>query len=243
MPPAKDSTGAAKPAAASPKPAEKAVKSPAKKEPAAKKPVVVLLTLKGEYPEGAGTPGVFGELQPSLATIIQRLDAAATDKDVRAVWLKIEDMAVGRGKIHELRGAIARLRKANKPVYAELTTADSSQYLLACACERIAMPPSGMLIIPGVRAEVTFFKGLLDKLGLQFDALQMGKYKGAAEPLTRNEMSKPLRESFDALVDDLYEDLVATIGSDRQMKDYKVKDAAGSRPVYRRGGQEGRAYR
>ena len=44
------------------------------------------------------------------------------------------------------------------------------------------MPPSGMLIVPGVRAEVTFYKGLLDKLGLEFDALQMGKFKGAAEP-------------------------------------------------------------
>ena len=80
-----------------------------------------------------------------------------------------------------------------------------------------------MLIMPGVRAEMTFYKGLLDKLGLQFDALQMGKYKGAAEPLTRNEMSKPLRESLDALVDDTYDDLVATIAADRQLKDYQVK--------------------
>ncbi len=63
----------------------------------------------------------------------------------------------------------------------------------------------------------------MDKLGLQFDALQMGKYKGAAEPLTRNEMSKPLRESFNALVDDTYEDLVATIAADRRLKDYQVK--------------------
>ena len=70
---------------------------------------------------------------------------------------------------------------------------------------------------------MTFYKGLLDKLGLQFDALQMGKYKGAAEPMTRNEMSKPLRESIEAVVDDYYEDLVATIAADRQLKDYQVK--------------------
>jgi protease IV len=187
------------------------------------KPQVVQFTLKGEYPEGAGAPGLFGELQPSLGTLIRRMDAAAGDKDVRAVWLKFEDLEIGRGKIYELRGAIARLRKAKKPVYAELTTADGSQYLLAIACGHVVMPPSGMLIIPGVRAEVTFFKGLLDKIGMQFDALQMGKYKGAAEPLTRKEMSKPLRESLDAVVDDLYENLVATISTDRKMKDYKVK--------------------
>jgi protease IV len=203
------------------KPAAKPT-TPAEKKPA-KKPVVVLLTLKGEYPERAAAPGLFGELQPSLANLVQRMDAAAADKDVAAVWLKIESPAIGRGKICELRAAIARLRKAKKPVYAELTTASTGHYLLAAACEQIIMPPSGMLLIPGVRMEVSFYKGLLDKLGLQFDVLQMGKYKGAAEPLTRNEMSKPLRESLDAIVNNLYDELVATIGADRKMKDYKVK--------------------
>ncbi len=185
--------------------------------------MVVLLTLKGGYPEGTTNSSLFGELRPTLASIVGRIDAAVADKDVAAVWLKIEDLFIGRGKIYELRGAIARLRKAKKPVYAELTTAGGGQYLLAGACEKVVMPPSGMLIIPGVRAEITFYKGLLDKLGLQFDALQMGKYKGAAEPLTRNEMSKPLRESLDALVDDTYENLVTTIAADRRLKDYQVK--------------------
>ncbi len=209
-----------KPAVKTEKPVAKAEKPAAK---TTKKPVVVLFTLQGAYPEGNANSSLFGELRPSLASIVQRMDAAADDKDVSAVWLKIEDLAIGRGKIYELRGAIARLRAAKKPVYAELTTAEGGQYLLAGACEKIVMPPSGMLIVPGVRAEITFFKGLLDKLGLQFDALQMGKYKGAAEPLTRNAMSQPLRESLDALVDDTYENLVATIAADRRLKDYQVK--------------------
>ena len=200
--------------------ANKAKKSAAKSE---KKCLVVQFSLTGDYPEGPATPGLFGELEPSLATIVQRLDAAAADKQVQAVWLKIDDFDGGRGKINELRGAVARLRKAGKPVYAELTSAETGQYLLAAACGRIVMPPSGTLIVPGIRAEITFFKGLLDKLGLQFDALQMGKYKGAAEPFCRKEMSGPLRESFEALIDDYYSDLVDTIATDRQLKDYQVK--------------------
>jgi protease-4 len=195
------------------KPAEKTVKPQ----------TIVQFTIKGNYPEGPSAPGLFGEMEPSLANIVQRMDAAAADKEVRAVLLKMEDIELGRAKIYELRGAIARLRKAGKPVYAELTTAESNQYVLATACEQIFMPPSGVLIVPGVRAEVTFYKGLLDKLGLQFDSLQMGKYKGAAEPLTRTEMSKPLRESLDAVVDSYYEDMVATIAVDRRLKDYQVK--------------------
>ena len=53
------------------------------------------------------------------------MDQAAEDKAVAAVWLRIEDLALGGGKINELRAAVGRLRKAGKPVYAELTSADT----------------------------------------------------------------------------------------------------------------------
>jgi protease-4 len=219
--PAKDKQQSEKPSSAKGKAAEKPAAKEA--EPAPKKLSVVLLTVKGQYPEGPSAPGLFSELEPSLGKLIRRIDEAAEDDSVGALWLRVEPLDVGRAKLHEMRSAVARFRKSGKPVYAELAAADTAQYLLAAACDEVFMVPSGELILPGVRAEVTFFKGLLDKLGIEFDVLQMGKYKGAAEPLTRAEMSPALRESLEALVDDSYEDLAATIAADRGMKDYRVK--------------------
>ena len=103
---------------------------------------MVCFTIKGDYPEGPTQPGLFSEMQPSLATIIQRMDQAAEDKTVAAVLLRIEDLEMGGGKINELRAAVGRIRKAGKPVYAELADADTGQYLLAVACNEIYMPPS-----------------------------------------------------------------------------------------------------
>lgn len=193
------------------------------KETDAKKAKVVCFSLHGEYPENPTSADLFSEIRPSLSVIIDRIDAAAKDKDVAAVWIKFEGVQVGRGKVNELRAAIARLRKANKPVYAELTTADSAQYLLASACDQIVMPESGMLIIPGVRAEMMFFKGFLDKIGLEFEDLKMGKYKGALEPMTRRDMSQPLRESMEAIVDDIYNEMVTCIAADRHLNEMVVK--------------------
>ncbi len=208
---------------------KKETEKAATKKPAAKKKTVpktktvVRFTLKGDFPEGPQSEGLFGELQPTLGTIIRRIDQAAKDPKVAAVWLRIGDLDVGRGKIHELRAAIARLRKARKPVYAELISAEPAEYMVASACNEIFMPESGTLLLPGVRAEVTFYKGLLEKLGIRFEMLQIGKYKGATEPFSRTEMSGPLRESMEALVDDAYDDMARIIGADRGMKDYRVK--------------------
>ena len=73
------------------------------------------LTIKGNYPEGPTSAGVFGDLKPSLRTITDRIDQAAEDQDVDALVLSIEDLELGQGKIHEARAAIARFRKHGKP--------------------------------------------------------------------------------------------------------------------------------
>jgi len=48
----------------------------------------------------------------------------------------------------------------------------------------VSMPPAATLEITGVRAEVTFFKQLLDKLDVDAEILQVGDFKAAGEPLT-----------------------------------------------------------
>ena len=69
---------------------------------------------------------------------------------------------------------------------------------------------------------MTFYKGLLDKLGLKYEMLHMGKFKGAAEPMTRNTISAPARH-LQSLVDDTYDHMVETIAKDRRLPDYTVK--------------------
>ncbi|MHC4403817.1 MAG: signal peptide peptidase SppA [Planctomycetota bacterium] len=213
-----------------PKPEPKTDAPPRKPKPDASettedRPVrtVVRLAVRGSFPEGPSSIGLFGEVRPSLAAMVRRLDGAARDDDVAAVLLDVRGASLGRGKLYELCAAVDRLQSAGKPVFAELASAGTSQYLLAAGCDQVMMLPNATLTIPGVRAEATFYKGLLDKLGIQFDALQMGKYKGTAESLTRSDMSQPLRESLEAVVDDTYDDLVAVIARDRRLKPDRVK--------------------
>ena len=86
--------------------------------------------------------------------------------------------------------AIADVRKGGKKVYAYLESADTRDYLLALACDEVCLPESGWLMLTGIRAEVTFYKELFEKIGVQADMLQMGDSKGAAEPYTRTSMSE-----------------------------------------------------
>lgn len=184
---------------------------------------VAEIKISGSLPESVGAPGIFGELEQNLARLIARLDQAAKDKDIKAVVLRIREPSIGRGKLAELAAAIRRVRKAEKRVIAELDSASTASYLLATECDEIVMPVSGTLMVPGVRAEITFYEGLFDKLGIKADMMQVGDFKGAAEPYTRQTMSEPFRKQYKGLLQDVYDQLVKKIVDNRKLDEEKVK--------------------
>jgi protease-4 len=182
------------------------------------------IAVERDYPEGASAEGLFGEARPHLRELVERLDAAAKDEKIAGVVLRLREPQIALAKADELRAAIAGLRKAGKKTYADLQSAASVRdYLVAAACERIIMPESGSVTITGVEAQVIFFKGLLDKLGIQADFLQIGDFKGAAEPLTRSSMSPEFRQQYEAVINDYYEHIVESIAKDRQLEPQAVK--------------------
>ena len=188
------------------------------------KVTLAVISLKSDYPEGPAPAGIFGEIKPHLREIIDRLDKAAKDDKIAGVVLKLQSPELGLGKVDELRGAIARVRKAGKKVYADVNEAQTKDYLIASACDEIIVPPTGSLLVTGLQAQVMFYKGLLDKLGLDAQFIQIGDYKGAAEPLTRTEMSPEFRKQFESVIEDYYQQMIETIAADRKLDPAKVKE-------------------
>ena len=200
--------------------AEKKADTPAK---AAKKLSVAALKLDGGFEEGVGGESLFGDADVKLKDMLDRLDKARKDDKISGVVLQLRGLEIGRGKVNELRAAIQKTRASGKRVVADLQTATGPDFLVAIACDEIVMPESGMLIVPGVRAELTYFKGLFDKIGIQPDFIQIGDYKGAEESYTRTNMSPAFKKQFESVVDDYYEQMVSNIAEARKLEPKQVK--------------------
>ena len=128
-------------------------------------------------------------------------------------------------------------------MYAQLESAMPADYLVACACDEIVMPESGMIMLPGVHAEATFYKGLFEKVGIDADFMHVGDFKGAAEPLTREKYSEPVRENMTALIDSLYDEMVTTVVKDRPLSVAQVKEIIDTGLITAKRGQGARAHR
>ncbi len=160
--------------------------------------------------------GVAGE---NFKSKLDRLRKAQHDKSISAIYLHLDGLQIGWGKLDELTRAIAAVRQSGKKVFAYLEAGETKDYLVALSCDEICLPDAGWLMLVGMRVEVSFYKDLLDKLGVKADFLQMGDFKSAAEPFTRNSLSPENRKQLESVLDDHFDhDLVARLIAGRKNK-------------------------
>ena len=207
-------------------PAAEAIKAPVPKVEA----TWAKLTLKGTYPEGPSLPGLFGEVQETFGALLARIEKAEKDEDVSGLILNIQSPTLGWSQVNTLSQAIDRLQSKGKKVLAYLDSATTMDYLVATTCDQIVVPESGMLMLIGLRAEVTFYKNLFDKLGVEADMLRVGEFKSAAEPYTRTEMSEPFRREMEEIIDDYYRQIVEGVAKGRGLDPKKVQELIDNGP-------------
>ena len=174
----------------------------------------VELSIEGPLAEVRST-FVFSPQVKTLRSVTKQIDKIRKDDEVAGVLLKIEGLGIGWAKLQELRDKIIQLRSDGIEVISYLESGGNTEYLLACAANRIVLMPAGMVGLTGLRAEVMFYRGLLDKLEVKADMYSVGKYKSAIEPFMRDSMSEAQKEAINAILDDLYAQQIEMIASGR----------------------------
>src|ERR1043166_8283084 len=167
---------------------------------------VLTLKVSGALPDYVPDDPVrkfLGGQPQSLSSLLAQLRKAKVDKRISAILVDIDMSEAGWAKSEEIRDAIADVRPA-KPVYCYMETGLNKDYYIATACDKIFVPPPGELFTIGLAADVMFFRGSLDKLGIYPDMYQIGKYKTAGDTFTQKQMTDAHREYINSLLDDLF---------------------------------------
>lgn len=187
----------------------------------------LVLHLEGELPEQPQVtlPIPFLEDQQPMTIVEtwQLLRKAAADSRIKALVLEPRVLEVGWAKLEELRASILAFKKTGKPVYAYLRGAGTKEYYVATAADRVFMSPEDELDVKGLRAELMFVKGTLDKLGVGLEFEHVGKYKDAPDMFTRTTPTPETLEVENQILDRYFGDIVAVIAEGRRKQPDAVK--------------------
>ncbi|MFO1530654.1 MAG: S49 family peptidase [Kiritimatiellia bacterium] len=123
--------------------------------------------------------------------------------------------ALSPAQIQELRGVLKKVKSAGKPVWIYADTLGLGSLWLASEASVLALMPQGDINLQGIHVEQMYFKGLMDKVGVQADVIHIGDFKSAGEPFTRTEPSPESAKQTNELLDDLHHLLVRDIAASR----------------------------
>jgi protease-4 len=180
----------------------------------------LVLHLEGDLPEQAPVdvpiPYLQGEEPLTVADTWRLLQQAAADSRIKALVLEPEGLSTGWAKLEEIRAEIVAFKKSGKPVYAYLRGAGTHEYYIATAADTIYMAPEDELDVKGLRAELLYLKGALDKLGVSMEFEHVGKYKDYPDQFTKTGPSPETLEQINPILDQYFGNLVEVMAQGRK---------------------------
>jgi protease-4 len=156
--------------------------------------------------ESSGFFGPAPGRRRSFDALLHAVSHARKDADTKGVFVRFGMAQMGLGRAQELAIELERVRReANKPVFCHAEELGNATYMVAArGCSKIYLAPGGSVETVGLAAQLVYMRRLLaDELHLSIDILQVGKFKGAEEPLTRDGPSPEARASLEGMLGDL----------------------------------------
>lgn len=150
-----------------------------------------------------------------LNDILECISRAKTDDNIKCIFIDNSDINANLATIAEIRSAVADFKQSGKPVYAYADNLSQGIYYLASVADKIELNPTGEMLLKGLQAQVMFYKGALDKLGVEVQVFRHGKFKSAVEPYILSGMSAENRMQYQAMLDAMWRVYLQNIAESR----------------------------
>jgi protease-4 len=163
-----------------------------------------------------------------LRDFVLTLEEAAADDDVEGVFLNFESVPAAPATLADLRSALENFKSSGKWIIGWAEGMTMGGLYLASVADELYLHPNGYADISGMRLQTTYYKGMLEKLGVGMTVLRGpdNEYKSAVEPFTRKSMSDSNREQLTALLDDIWGEVRRGIAAGRGIDAQQIDEMA-----------------
>jgi protease-4 len=187
-----------------------------------------------EYPSSKSIEEVFNRQPASqtLQNILRAIEAAKADDRIKGIYLKCEGASSGFATRQAIMNALLDFKQSGKWILAYGDSYTQGDYYLATAANYLFLNPSGEVDVRGFSTTIPFFKGLLDKVGVQMQVFKVGTYKSAVEPFILDNMSDANREMTQYFLNNLWGEFAGKIAENRGVKIETVNQWADSLVVF-----------
>ena len=168
----------------------------------------------------AGFDPMSMDVQKSVSNmeVMHAIEIAAQDENIKGIYINITGSGTASAAmLEEVRSYLKRFKESEKFIIAYGETYTQGGYYLASVADSIYLNPAGEMEWRGLAAQVMFYKGLLDKLGVEPQVFRHGTFKAAIEPYILNKMSPANRTQMETYINSVWGTLVEDIAESRNL--------------------------
>ena len=147
---------------------------------------------------------------------------ATLDPNILGISIQLNNPILGFGELEEVKKVLEEFKKSGKFIYTYSDYLSEKAVLLAAVADSAFIHPLGGVEFNGLASEVTFFKGTLDKLGLEPLVFRVGEFKSAVEPFIRTDMSAESREQVSQYINSIAATVYADFAADKKVSREEV---------------------
>ena len=155
--------------------------------------------------------------QIGLFELQKTIEKAKTDKNIAGIYLKTDGISAGISTLFEIKRILEDFKKSGKFIIAYTEGQSQGSYLINTVADKIYMNPMGGMELKGFGSEIMYFKGLMDKVGVEPMIFYAGDFKSATEPFRVTKMSEENRVQMTALLGDIYNNYLLSVAKSRNM--------------------------
>lgn len=161
-----------------------------------------------------------------LNDLVKTIRQAKEDPDIKGIYLNATQIMAGKATASVLRAALADFKTSDKFIVSYANYYSQGAYYVASVADTILLNPIGAVDFRGFSSMIAFYKGLLDKLDVQFRIFYAGKFKSATEPYRLDKMSPANRLQMREYVNALYDIFIRDIAASRHIPEAELRGIA-----------------
>lgn len=140
----------------------------------------------------------------SLLDIVPAIQKAKNDDRVLGIYLEPQYLSGSFAGLQEIRDALIDFKESGKFIYAYADYMSESDYYVASVADSLFLNPTGGMEFNGLSVNVTFYKGMFDKLDIEPEIFRVGEFKSYVEPYIRKDLSEENRLQYTELLGSIY---------------------------------------
>ena len=161
-----------------------------------------------------------------LDDVLASIKKAKENDRIMGMLVETGEFSCPPASAEAIRAALLDFKESGKWLLAYSGTYYQTAYWLASAADKVVLNPNGTISWCGLAGQVMYYKGLLDKLGVDVEVFRVGSYKSAVEPYISQTMSDANREQIGAYLGSIWSRMTADVASARGLSEERLNELA-----------------